>query len=188
MSPTASPPNSKERWTLEEWLQIEFEPRCEFEHGRLIPIASPTKRHQDLVLLTAYEVRRYAQARQLGTVLMEVDVALPMGKGVILDVSFVARQREAEVITEGKVRGVPDLVVEIISPSTRTRDTVHKLRDYHQAGVPWHWLIDSEALTIQELQWTPEGYVIRATAEAGEVFRSHALEGFELNLQALLSE
>lgn len=89
---------------------------------------------------------------------------------------------------EGKVRGMPDLVVEVISPSTRTHDTVRKLRDYHQAGVPWYWLIDSEALSIQELQWTPAGYVIRATAEAGEVFRSHALEGFELNLQALLNE
>lgn len=90
-----SPSARKERWTLEEWLCTEFELRCEFVQGRLIPRASPTKRHQDLVLLTAYELRQYAHAKQLGTVLMEVDVALPTSKGLIPDIRFVTREREA---------------------------------------------------------------------------------------------
>ncbi|MCX7926233.1 MAG: Uma2 family endonuclease [Fimbriimonadales bacterium] len=180
---------AKEHWTLEEWLQTEMEPRCELDHGRLIPMASPTRKHQDIVLTTAYEARRHTLIHRLGALLMEVDVALPIGKGVIPDISFVSREREVELLTpEGKVRGAPDLVVEVVSPSTRTRDTVEKLRDYYESKVPWYWLIDSETLVIQELQWTPDGYVIRTVAEPGEVFRSKALEGFELNLQALLGE
>ena len=152
-------------------------------------MASPTRRHQDILLTMAYEARRHALSRQLGTVLMEVDVALPIGKGVIPDLTFIRREREAELLTpEGKVQGAPDLVVEVVSPTTRTRDTVQKLRSYHESGVAWYWLVDSETLSIQELQWTPEGYVIRGVAEAGEVFRSQALEGFEVNLQALLGE
>ncbi|MFN3689739.1 MAG: hypothetical protein ACK4UU_02305, partial [Fimbriimonadales bacterium] len=80
----ASPPTaSVQAWTLEQWLHAEQEPRCEFEHGRLIPMASPTRRHQDILLTTAYEARRHALSRQLGAVLMEVDVALPTGKGFI---------------------------------------------------------------------------------------------------------
>ncbi|MCS7190285.1 MAG: Uma2 family endonuclease [Fimbriimonadales bacterium] len=189
MSRTAPLAPAKEHWTLEEWLQTEMEPRCELDHGRLVPMASPSRRHQDIVLTTAYAVRHHAISHQLGASLMEIDVALPIGKGVIPDICFVSREREAELLTpEGKVRGAPDLVVEVVSPSTRTRDTVEKLRDYHESKVPWYWLIDSETLVIQELQWTPDGYVIRTVAEPGEVFRSKALEGFELNLQALLGE
>lgn len=179
----------KEHWTLDEWLQTEMEPRCELDNGKLIPMASPTRRHQRIVGRLFGRVDHWAAQEQRGSVDMEVDVALPVGKGVIPDISFVAHEREAELLTpDGKVRGAPDLVVEVISPSTRTRDTVEKLRDYYESKVPWYWLIDSETLVIQELQWTPEGYVIRTVAEPGEVFRSKALEGFEVNLQALLGE
>lgn len=175
--------------SLDEWLQSELEPRCEYENGRLIPMASPTRQHQDIVLITGYEARRHTIKNKLGALLMEVDVALPIGKGVIPDLSFIRRERESELLTpDGKVQGAPDLVVEVVSPSTRTRDTVQKLRDYYESGVAWYWLIDSETQSIQELQWTPEGYVIRTVAEAGEVFRAKALEGFEINLKALLGE
>lgn len=152
-------------------------------------MASPSRKHQRIVGRLYGRVDAWALESQKGTVELELDVALPIGKGVIPDICFVSREREAELFTpEGKVRGAPDLVVEVVSPSTRTRDTVEKLRDYHESKVPWYWLIDSETLVIQELQWTPEGYVIRTVAEPGEVFRSKALEGFELNLQALLGE
>ncbi len=152
-------------------------------------MASPTRRHQRIVGRLYGQMDRWTQESQAGSVEMEVDVALPIGKGVIPDLTFVRREREAELLTpEGKVQGAPDLVVEVVSPTTRTRDTVQKLRSYHESGVAWYWLVDSETLSVQELQWTPEGYVIRGVAEAGEVFRSQALEGFEVNLQALLGE
>ncbi len=84
--------------------------------------------------------------------------------------SLIHKEREAELLTSsGKIQGVPDLVVEVISPSTRARDTVHKMRIYHEAGVPWYWLIDSETLTIHEYQHTQEGYLLRIAADAGEV-------------------
>lgn len=175
--------------SLEEWLQSELEPRCEYENGRLIPMASPSRKHQRIVGRLYGQFDRWTVENQKGSVEMELDVALPIGKGVIPDLSFIRREREAELLTpDGKVQGAPDLVVEVVSPSTRTRDTVQKLRDYYESGVAWYWLIDSETLSIQELQWTPEGYVIRTVAEAGEVFRSKALEGFEINLKALLGE
>ncbi len=184
-----SQPTEKGIWTLEEWLETEMEARCEFENGRLIPMASPSYRHNDIMAILYYNLRQYGRQQQAGTALLEVDVALPTGSGFIPDVTFVRKERAEQLITpKGKIEGVPDLVVEVISPSTRARDTVHKLRAYHEAGVPWYWLIDSETLTIYEYQHTPEGYLLRTVAEAGEVFISKALEGFTLNLQELVGE
>jgi Uma2 family endonuclease len=187
MIPTATQTSAE--WTVDKWLQAELEPRCELQDGILLPIASPTRQHQEIVLTTAYALRRYVRAGRLGVVLMEVDVALPDGSGVIPDICFVRAERESEVLTpSGKVRGAPDLAVEVVSPSTRARDTIEKARLYHAAGIAWYWLIDSETLAVQELRWTPDGYVIGATAIAWEPFRPDALPGFEFNLQTALAE
>ncbi len=186
MPPTAT---QTAQWTLEAWLQAELEPRCELIGGTLMPMASPTRRHQEIVLTTAYALRQHVRAGRLGVVLMEVDVALPNGAGVIPDICFVREARAAETLTPaGKVQGAPDLAVEVVSPSTRARDTVDKVRLYHQAGVAWYWLIDSETLAVQELRWTPEGYVIGATATAGQTFQPEALPGFTIDLQRALEE
>jgi Uma2 family endonuclease len=187
MTPTATQTSAE--WTVDKWLQAELEPRCELQDGILLPMASLTRQHQEIVLTTAYALRRYVRAGRLGVVLMEVDVALPDGSSVIPDICFVRAERESEVLTpSGKVRGAPDLAVEVVSPSTRARDTIEKARLYHAAGIAWYWLIDSETLAVQELRWTPDGYVIGATAMAGEPFRPDALPGFEFNLQTALAE
>lgn len=166
-----------------------MEPRFELEHGRLVPMASPSSKHNDLMATVYYLLRQYVRSRQLGTVVLEVDVALPTGVGFIPDIAYVRKEREAQLFTaHGKIRGAPDLVVEVISPSTRVRDSVHKLRAYYEAGVAWYWLIDSETLTCYEYQHTPEGYLLRTTAGAGEPFQPQAIEGFALNLQELMSE
>ncbi len=44
--------------------------------------------------------------------------------------------------------GVPDLAVEITSPSTERRDLTTKLRTYQEVGVPWYWLVDPDELII----------------------------------------
>jgi Uma2 family endonuclease len=46
---TPSEALEKREWTLQEWLEAELEPLFEYEDGRLIPMAAPTKRHQDIV-------------------------------------------------------------------------------------------------------------------------------------------
>lgn len=185
-APTATTPR---KWTLDQWLQAELEPRCELEEGKLVPMASPTRRHQRLLGRLYGHLDRWATEQGAGSVEMEVDVALPTGVGYIPDLSFIRAERIPQLITpDGKIRGAPDLVVEIISPTTRLRDTVRKLREYHAAQVAWYWLIDSETLSIQELQWTPDGYIIVSAAEASEPFRSRALAGVELDLRALAGD
>jgi len=174
--------------TVEEWLRLpEGPPYYELEEGRLVRMPSPTRQHQRIVGRLFAFLDDWTTVRGLGTVVMEVDVALPTGRGYIPDLAFVRREREAELLTpDGKVRGVPDLVVEVVSPGTQGRDRYTKFRAYWEAGVPWYWLVDSETLVIQEFQYTPEGYLCRATVEAGEVFRPQALPGLELDLAALV--
>ena len=184
-----APPLQKE-WTQDEWLSLpEGPPYYELEGGRLVLMPSPHRRHQQVTGLLFARLYEYCRQHGSGTVVMEVDVALPNGRGYIPDIAFVARERESLLLTpDGKVRGAPDLVVEVLSPSTRLRDLFTKLEGYQNAGVRFYWVIDPETLLIAEYELTPEGYVLRSHVEGDAVFRPRLFEGLELKLTDLLGD
>jgi Uma2 family endonuclease len=63
------------------------------------------------------------------------------------DLVFIARQNYG-ILTDAGVEGVPDLVIEILSPGTAKLDQNAKLRVYAQTGVKELWFIDPEAATV----------------------------------------
>lgn len=187
---TATLQRTKKRWTIEDWLNLpEGPPFYELEDGRLVEMPSPRVHHQRIVGRLCGILDRWVEEHGLGTVIMAVDVALPTGRGYIPDLTFIRRGRESELLApDGKVYGTPNLVVEVVSPTTRTRDRVQKMKGYFEARVEWVWLIDSDDLTIEEFKWTPEGYLQTAAVIFGEVFESKAFSGLKLNLAELLGK
>lgn len=180
---------AKKRLTIEDWLALpEGPPFYELEDGRLIEVPSPRREHQKILAHLTVLLDNFATEHDLGTVVMDVDVALPTGVGYIPDIAFISKDREEELLApDGKVHGAPDLVVEITSPTTKKRDRVNKFRNYWRAGVRWLWLVDSEDLTIEEYKWTEEGYLCVNLADKGEEFESKALPGLKFNLVELAS-
>ncbi|MCL6476229.1 MAG: Uma2 family endonuclease [Firmicutes bacterium] len=177
------------RWSLSEWLQLpEGPPFYELENGRLIQMPSPRREHQRVVAKLFNYLDKWCTVRQLGTVVMEVDVALPTGRGYIPDIAFVRREREAELLAEdGKIHGAPDLVVEVLSEGSRSRDLFRKFEGYQEAGVRYYWIVDPEAWLIAEYALTEQGYVLRSVTEEGEVFRPSLFEGLEIDLKAIMT-
>jgi Uma2 family endonuclease len=70
------------------------------------------------------------------------------------DLVYVAPGRE-EILTERGVEGVPNIVVEVLSPSTKAFDLGTKVRTYREHGVPEVWLVDLESRTVS-VRW-PDG-------------------------------
>jgi Uma2 family endonuclease len=133
-------------------------------------------------------ISEWCTVRQLGTVVMEVDVALPTGRGYISDVAFVRREREAELLAEdGKIHGAPDLVVEVLSEGSCSRDLFRKFEGYQEADVRYYWIVDPEAWIIAEYELTEQGYVLRSVTEEEEVFRPSLFEGLEMDLKAIVT-
>jgi Uma2 family endonuclease len=177
------------QWSLREWLQLpEGPPFYELENGRLIEMPSPRREHQRVVAKLFNYLDEWCTVRELGTVVMEVDVALPTGRGYIPDIAFVRREREAELLAEdGKIHGAPDLVVEVLSEGSRSRDLFRKFEGYQEAGVRYYWIVDPEAWIIAEYELTEQGYVLRSVTEEGEVFRPSLFEGLEMDLKAIVT-
>jgi Uma2 family endonuclease len=71
---------------------------------------------------------------------------------------IVVLNEHREIILRSRLRGVPDLVVEILSPSTAERDRTLKLALYERHGVPEYWLVDTENRRVHQYRLGDRGY------------------------------
>ena len=97
------------------------------------------------------------------------------------DLLFVSNER-SRIITPENVQGAPDLVVEILSPSTATRDTTFKRVLYARHGVREYWMVDTQEETITVLLAGDRGLEAAEVYGAGETLTSATLGGFKLNI------
>lgn len=183
LTPTRRIPMSREQF---EALP-EGPPYYDYINGEAVEVNRPKGRHQQIGMRLGNVLWEFAQANDLGEVFPDIDVALPTGDTFGPDIVFLAKERLGLYDEEkGDLYGAPDLVVEILSPSSASYDRVEKFAVYHRAKVAWVWFVEQESLTIEEFQWTPEGYLLVGGASGGQVFQPKRFEGLEINLNRLL--
>jgi Uma2 family endonuclease len=163
-----------------DYLALPDEPRCELLYGRLLVMTAPTLRHQRIVgrlfsLLLALADRLGGEA-----FVSPVDVALADHSIVQPDVVYVAPARSS-ALTTARIEGAPDLVVEILSPSTARRDLGEKLRLYAESGVLEYWIVDPGPGTFEFLVRADEEFRVRVPD--GAIYRSAAIAGLEIDLE-----
>lgn len=117
--------------------------RYEAIEGELYVTAAPAIRHQRVSLRLELELVRLLVEPGHGEMMhAPVGVEFPAtGEGVQPDIVFIA-QASRGIIAEKWLMGAPDLVVEILSPSTSSRDRGIKLRLYERQGVAEYWVVD----------------------------------------------
>ena len=183
---TATPTIIERRWTLAEYLRLpEGPPYYEFEDGELIEMVRPRGRHQEIIKKLLIALDGYITRNSLGNIWPEVAVALSPTRIYIPDLSFLLTANLSRFADDIAIQGPPDLVVEVISPSTAARDRSQKLRTYYQAGVPWYWLVESDSMLITEYRQTPEGYLVNQTIAAAEAFAPGLFPGLSFTMADL---
>jgi Uma2 family endonuclease len=139
---------------------------------------SPTVLHQHIVSSIGRLLGNFVAERDLGIVLVApIDVELSESQSFQPDVVFVARERMGILGTQ-KIGGAPDLVVEVLSPSTGYYDLTAKREVYERAGVVEYWIVDPERRTVEVLALNEGAY--RTVAEVSGTGRatSRLLDGF----------
>ena len=131
------------------WQDVQQMPddgnRYEAIEGDLYMTPSPSLRHQLVSWRLCDDLNRFLVKAGHGLVLSApFGVKFPdTSEGVQPDILFVSRERY-EIVAEGVVVGAPDLVVEILSPSTAGRDRNIKLRLYERQGVREYWIVNPD--------------------------------------------
>jgi Uma2 family endonuclease len=156
-------------------------PRHELVFGRLYVTPSPFPRHQIVVQALWQHFDRLAEAAGGLAFLAPLDVVLADHSVVQPDLVYVSAARLA--LIGKRVEGVPDLVVEVLSPGTARFDRGKKLELYALSGIQEVWLVNHQARQIDFLA-NEAGRFIAAPPVAG-TYRSSKLHEIHLDLSQL---
>jgi Uma2 family endonuclease len=149
------------RLTYEDYAALPDDGRrYELHEGELSVTPSPGLDHQDVLGNLFVTLRSHVNARRLGKVFVApVDCILESITVVQPDIVFVETARQSVMSRRG-IEGAPTLVVEIISPSSGGIDRRRKLQLYARYAVPYYWIVDPPARTIEGHQLTQSTYQI----------------------------
>ncbi len=132
-------------WTLEEYLERAPENAFwEFARGEVIVHSPVRAEHQELVYFLTWILGGFCERRRCGRV-YNGPAAVQILPDVVREPDiFVVRPEDRERVKGVPVQVRPILVVEVVSPSTRSLDLVEKAHDYALAGIPEYWAVDRE--------------------------------------------
>ena len=161
--------------------------RYEILDGELDVTPSPMIRHQVVVRNLFRLLDRHVDERLLGTLLFApTDLILADTTVTVPDILFVAADRSS-VITERAIEGPPDLVVEIISPSTRRKDRSTKAALYARYGVRCYWIVDPEAQSFEAFVLDGSAYRLAVQARVEDSVTAEPFPDLRIPLLMLWS-
>jgi Uma2 family endonuclease len=140
--------------TYEEFLDwLDEDTRAEWVDGQVILMSPASYAHQTIVTFLLKVLSEFAATHDRGEVIPgPFQMKLPVRpSGREPDVLFVSKERSG-LIRETYLDGAADLVIEVISPESRGRDTLDKRDEYEQSGVREYWLVDPERRQVTIFQ------------------------------------
>ena len=177
------------RLTYRDYLDLpESADRCELIDGEYYIMSGPSEDHQDAVGNIYSELRFFVRRNRLGKVLISpFDVILSPHDVFQPDVMFVSNER-LHLRTGDDIRGAPDLVVEVLSPSTAHHDRVVKRERYAMFGVQEYWIVDTASMSV-EVMVAQDGIFENARMyREGQTMRSPLLSCFQMDVSSIFAE
>jgi Uma2 family endonuclease len=179
--------------TVAEFHKMEFDDNdpylYELLDGEIVKKKAPRPRHQRITRDLTIKLHLFAIEHKLGEVLPSpIDVFLDDTNSPQPDLVFISNEKSS-LVTDDGVMGVPDLIVEVISPSSIYRDRVTKKALFEQFGVQEYWIVDpaDNFIEIYALTDGHYGLLSAASVEEGQL-TSGVLPGLALDLNTLFAE
>lgn len=161
--------------------------RYEIIDGDLYMTPSPVTRHQRISKAILILLDRFVRESKLGEVFhAPIDVLLSDTDVVVPDLVFVSAER-AKIVMEKNIKGAPDLMIEILSPSTAGRDRDIKMKRYAKFKVPEYWIIDPDARSVEIFRLGARGYRLHASGQRTGKLDSPTFPGLDLDLRTLFA-
>lgn len=182
-------PNPQIKFTYEDYKNLpESEvKRFELLEGELVMIPSPTEPHQRVSRNLEFFLWQFVRERNLGEVYhAPIDVVLSQEDVVQPDIIFVSKER-AKIITEENIKGAPDLVIEILSPTTGGRDRTLKHTLYARYGVKEYWIVDPIKKIIEVYSLKKSGFNLVKKYKSPDKLYSPLLKGLEVPLREVFA-
>ena len=163
-------------------------PRYELINGELVMAPAPNRFHQDVSRNLEEILLRYLRNHPIGVIYQApFDVYLDETNVFQPDLVFVSKARRS-ILTDVGAEGAPDLVVEVLSPSTRKVDETDKKGVFAKAGVTEYWLVDPEEKAIRIYALGEDVETPVATHERADKFERALLPGLVFELEQIFRQ
>ena len=173
---------SQEKYTYKEYCKLPEGAPYQLIKGNLIMTPAPTIYHQKIIGRIHLSLAQYVAANQLGEVILSpVDVYFSDTETYQPDIIFVSTN-QISIIEEEKVSGAPDLVIEVLSPSTAYYDLRHKMKIYEEFGVEEYWVVDPMEQSVDLFHGKKRAFKLIKKYTQSEVLMSPLIQGFAMKL------
>lgn len=150
--------------------------------GELVDVSRPTFEHNELLANLIALLMPLIQKGKLGRLSFDTIVLLhPSEDPLAPDLVFLSNER-MQHLSGGRIHGVPDLVVEVTSPTTYSDDYGRKFMVYDRHAVPWLWIIDPADARIEEYRHTPGGFLRAQTILRDGIFTPGLFPGLQIRV------
>jgi len=158
--------------------------QIELDEGELITMPPAGEEHSDLEGEIVMRLRTFAKQHDLGKV-YPGDAGFRLRHDTVRspDIAFVRKSRVAAIRSKGFARGVPDLAIEIFSPSDNVRQLMRKVKQYLAAGCHTVWIFYPERKEVQALDAAGAD---RLLTEADILDAPELLPGFSVRVGELI--
>ncbi|MCL1808354.1 MAG: Uma2 family endonuclease [Clostridiales bacterium] len=183
-------PKHDEHYTYSDYASWNDGNRCELIDGVVYMMSpAPTREHQAASMAISSQLYNYLKGRQCAVYHAPFDVRLNAAgdrDDTVVQPDIVVVCDKAKLDRKG-CNGAPDMVVEILSPSTLSRDRVLKLNKYLQAGVREYWIVDTEGKTVSVHLLEDGRYVINAYGET-ETIPVKTISGCQIDMREVFAD
>lgn len=163
-------------------LTGQSENRYELIFGKIYLLASPRVSHQNMVLGIATEFQNFFKGKVCHPFVSPFDITLRVDhkKNVVQPDLGVICDMDENVNESGYYMGVPSLVVEVLSGTTRTKDMVKKLNLYMLTGIQEYWIVDIEGMSVYVYTFEKQAIKGIKNYRFGEVVLSESFENLQV--------
>ena len=131
--------------------------RHEVIDGNHVMNPAPSTYHQDVSRLIQFQLMSQIEMTGHGRV-FDAPVDLELTSVDIVQPDLVVVMNDRRIVTPAKIKGVPNLIVEILSPSSEKTDRILKFKLYEKSGVDEYWIVDPLEHEIEQHVMTSGGY------------------------------
>ena len=171
----------RKKITYADYLKIEDNNRYEIFNGELLMVPAPSTDHQEISGNIGFLIWSFVKQKGLGKVFnAPVDVVFDDDEVFQPDIIFIKSENQS-IIGKNAIQGVPDLIVEIVSPSSTFYDTIEKKDIYRKYGVKEYWIIFPDEKVIEVLSLEKGECLEFCKSKKEGIVKSKILEGLEIN-------
>lgn len=158
--------------------------RCQFINGEIVMTPPHNFIRQKILGELHFLIKESLKLKNIGTVILSpIDVYLSEEEVYQPDLIFVSTENNS--IIQDKIKGAPDIVVEILSPSSAYHYLVHKKNIYEEKGVKEFWALDPEEKSFEIYENQSQKFILISKAKGKGVAASKILPDLKLQLEII---